>query len=184
MNIRRIFAPCLLFAAFALAAVPAHASRDAVQFGSNISVPHDASVHDAVCFFCSVRVEGTVEGDIVVFFGNVRIAGQAKHDVVNFFGGVRAEDNASIGHDLVSFFGVIRLGDNASVGRDMVALFGSVHAADSVIIGGDRVVQPAWLFWVPLMMIGLLIIIVVREIRSRRRRQFLSGYPFPPPPHP
>ncbi len=184
MNIRRIFAAFFLLAALEFAAVPARASRDAVQFGSNISVPRDTSVHDAVCFFCSVRVDGTVEGDVVVFFGNVHIAGQARHDVVNFFGSVRAEDSAPIGHDLVSFFGIIRMGESASVGRDMVVMFGTVNAADSAIVGGNRVVQPAWLFWVPLMMIGLLIIIVVREIRSRHRRQFLSGYPFPPPPHP
>ena len=184
MNIHRIFAASLLLVALAFVPASARASRDAVQFGSNISVPRDSSVRDAVCFFCSVLVDGTVEGDTVVFFGNVRIAGQARHDVVNFFGSVRAEENASIGHDLVSFFGNIRLGESASVGRDMVVMFGTVNSADSVIVGGDRVVQPAWIFWVPLLVVGLLIIIVVREIRSRRRRQFLSGYPFPPPPVP
>ena len=184
MNIHRIFAACTLLVALALAPIPASASRDAVQFGSNINVPQDTSVHDAVCFFCSVHVEGAVEGDIVVFFGNVRIAGHAEHDVVNFFGSVRAEDNATIGNDLVNFFGVIRLGEDASVGRDMVALFGTANVSDSATIRGDRVVQPWWIFWVPLMIIGLIIVILVREFRDRRRRFVLSGYPFPPPPHP
>jgi len=184
MNIHRIFAASLLLVALALAPASARASRDAVQFGSNISVPRDSSVHDAVCFFCSVRVDGTVEGDVVVFFGNVRIAGLARHDVVNFFGSVRAEDNATIGHDLVNFFGVIRLGDNASVGRDMVALFGVAHISDSATIRGDRVVQPWWIFWVPLMGIGLVVVLLVREIRARRRCFMFNGYPFPPPPVP
>jgi len=129
--IQRMLAVCLLAAAFAVTATPARADRDAVQFGTNINVAPDATVHDAVCFFCSVNVEGKVTGDIVVFFGNVHLAGDAQHDVVNFFGNVKAENGATIEKDLVSFFGTIRLGENVTIGKDMVAMFGSVHAADS-----------------------------------------------------
>ncbi|MGB7548149.1 MAG: hypothetical protein WBM14_10400 [Terracidiphilus sp.] len=180
--IRRILVSCLLSAALAFAATSAHASRDEVQFGSNIKVPQGASIHDAVCFFCSVDAQGTVDHDIVVFFGNVRIAGHADHDVVNFFGSVRAEDNASVGHDLVSFFGFIRLGDNVSVGNDMVAMFGGVSAPDSVSVGGNRVVQPGWILWIPLMIAGVIIIVVVREVRAWRRRQYYGNFPHPPHP--
>ena len=107
----RLLPALLLAAIFALTTTPARASHDAVQFGSNITVPAGQTVHDAVCFFCSVQDEGTVDGDIVVFFGNVHISGEAHHDVVNFFGSVRADDNSSIRHDMVSFFGVVRLGE-------------------------------------------------------------------------
>jgi hypothetical protein len=161
-------------------ALPAYASKDVVQFGSNIDVAPDATVHDTVCFFCSVRVRGSVEGDIVVFFGNVHIEGHANHDVVNFFGSVTAADNASIGNDLVNFFGGVRLGENVSVGKDMVAMFGAVRTASSATVNGDRVVQPAWLFWGPLLLIVLVVSVIVREIRNQRRRQFARGYPFPP----
>jgi len=184
MTSHRIFASCLLSAALAFAATPAHAIRDVVQFGSDIVVPQGSSVHDAVCFFCSVRAEGAVDHDIVVFFGGVHIAGHANHDVVNFFGKVRADDNASISHDLVSFFGFIRLGENVSVGNDMVAMFGGVRSPDSVSIGGNRVVQPGWILWVPLMIFGSIIVLIVSAIRNHRRRQMFIGYPFPPPPHP
>ena len=54
----RILACSLLSAALVFAATPAHADRDAVQFGSNINVPQGESVHDAVCFFCSVNAAG------------------------------------------------------------------------------------------------------------------------------
>lgn len=184
MKLRTFLVSTLLFAAFAVAAVPARADRDAVQFGSDIVVPQGQSVHDAVCFFCSVRAEGTIDHDVVVFFGNVRIAGHSNHDVVNFFGNVRADDNAAIGHDLVSFFGVIRLGENVSVGGDMVAMFGGVHAADSVNVAGSRVYQPAWLLWIPLMILGGIIALIVSAVRNYRRRQWLAatGYPYPPPP--
>ncbi len=182
MMSHRFLTNLLLSAALVFAAVPAHANRDEVQFGSNIVVPAGSSVHDAVCFFCSVHAEGTIDHDVVVFFGNIHIAGHANHDVVNFFGNVRADDNATISHDLVSMFGSIYLGNNASVGNDMVAMFGSVHAADSVTVVGNRVVQPAWLLLIPLVILGSIIVGIVSLFRSYRRRQMFSGYPYPPPP--
>jgi len=111
--IRRLLAVCLLGALFAAAATPARADRDAVQFFSDIHVAPDTTVHDAVCFFCNVRIDGEVRGDLVVFFGNVHLAGKADHDVVNFFGETTAADNAQIGNNLVNFFGIIRLGEDA-----------------------------------------------------------------------
>src|SRR5215469_12045463 len=144
-------------------ALPAHASKDMVQFGSRIVVEPDQSIHDAVCFFCSVDDRGTVEGDIVVFFGNVNIDGKANQDVVNFFGNVNAADDASIGKDLVKFFGHVHLGDNVSVGKDIVVMFGALRVGNGVRNGGDRVVQPGFIFWAPLLIIFTVVILVVRE---------------------
>jgi hypothetical protein len=177
---RMVFA-ILLAAALAAAGTPARADNDAVHFGSNINVPADMTVHDAVCFFCSVNVEGKVNGDVVVFFGHVHIAGAADHDVVNFFGGVRADDGATIGQDLVSFFGGVHLGENASVGHDMVVMVGSAQVANSAIVGHDTVVQPGWVIDFPLILLIALFIFAVYELRAYRRRQYLRQYPFPPP---
>lgn len=183
MSRKQIFAYCLLTAALFSFALPAFADRDAVQFGSNIRVSKGSSVHDAVCFFCSVDAEGEIQGNVVVFFGDVRLSGKADHDVVNFFGKVRADDNASIGGDLVSMFGVLRLGENVSVGKDMVAMFGGVHAASTVTVAGNRVAQPFWLFLGPLLLVGAVIFLIVREVRARRPARF-AAYPYPPPPPP
>jgi hypothetical protein len=170
----------ILSAALAGFALPAHASKDVVQFGSSIEIAPGSTVHDTVCFFCSVNDHGSVDGDIVVFFGNVHIDGHANHDVVNFFGSVTASDNANIGNDLVNFFGRVRLGENVSIGKDMVVMFGGVRSASSITVGGDRVIQPGWIFWGPLLVIFLIVSVVVREVRHQRRRQFARGYPFPP----
>ena len=180
--IQRMLAVSLLGAAFVAASTPARAEGDVVHFFSNIHVAPKATVHDAVCFFCSVDVEGEAKGDIVAFFGDIHIASAADHDVVDFFGGVSADDNAQIGNDLVNFFGMIRLGENVSVGRDMVAMFGIVRAPESVSVGHDRVGMPAWIFFGPLIIFGLVVILIVHEFRAYRRRQFLRGYPFPPQP--
>ena len=178
----RVLAICLAAAALAL---PACAQRDLVQFGSSIRVAPGETVHDTVCFFCSVDNSGTVKGDIVVFFGNVHLAGDANHDVVDFFGSVRADDNSSIGEDLVNFFGSVRLGDNVTVGKDMVSMFGSYQSASTARNGGDRVIQPAWLFWGPLLVLFLVFYVVVHEVRGRRQRElYMRGYPMPPPPPP
>ena len=84
MTLRQISACLLLLGA--IAATPALAENDEVQFGSDIRVGPDSTIHDAVCFFCSVDVQGKATGDIVVFFGSVHVSGDAQHDLVNFFG--------------------------------------------------------------------------------------------------
>ena len=178
-------APAILAALAAFPAV-ARANADSVQFGEKIHATASNPVHDAVCFFCSVDIDqdAHVTGDIVVFFGDVHIAGAAQHDVVNFFGDVKADDNASIGHDLVSMFGGVRLGDDVTVGGDMVAMFGAVHQADSVTIRKDRVVQPAWLFFLPFAFLVFLIVALVSQVRASRRRRWMMIHGFPPPPIP
>lgn len=168
-------AAAVFVALTSVAAMPARAAQDIVEFGSDIDVPAASSIHDAVCFFCSVNVKGTVDGDIVVFFGNVRIEGHANHDIVNFFGNVTAGNDTSIGHDLVNFFGGVRLGENVTVGEDMVVMFGNLRAAPSVSFGHTRVVEPGWIFWAPFVTISLVIYFVVHELRSYRRRR-IFGY--------
>ncbi len=184
---QRLLSGLLLASALLFAATPARADKDAVQFGSNIIVPEGHTIHDAVCFFCSVNAKGDIDHDVVVFFGNVHIAHQSKHDVVVFFGTIRAEDDASIGHDMVNFFGSTRLGENVSVGGDAVVMFGSLHTADTVSIAGNRVAQPIWIFWTPLIVLGLIITLIVHEVRAYRRRQYIAAYgyaPMPPQPIP
>jgi len=61
-------------------------------------------------------------------------------------------------------------------------MFGAVHAPDSVTVGNDRVIQPGWVLWVPLLIIGLIVFVIVREVRDYRRRLVLRGYQFPPKP--
>lgn len=184
---QRLFSALLLFCALLLTATPAHANKDAVQFGSNIVVPEGQSVHDAVCFFCSVNAKGDIDHDVVVFFGNVHIAHQSRHDVVVFFGSVHADDDAAIGHDVVNFFGTVRLGENVTVGNDAVVMFGGLNAAETASVAGNRFSQPIWVFWTPLLILGLIISLIVREIRARQHRQFMTAYgypPMPPPPMP
>jgi len=92
---RALFVP-LLAAVFVLTPVSALADRDEVQFGTDIYITAGNPAHDAVCFFCSVYVDGEAKHDIVVFFGNTHLNGIAHHDVVNFFGDITAADNSTV----------------------------------------------------------------------------------------
>jgi hypothetical protein len=179
MNLRALVF-CLLLAAVALRPMHAYAANDAVQFGSDINVSADHPVHDAVCFFCSVHIEGEVTGDVVVFFGGVHIDGKAQHDVVNFFGQTRLEDNSIVGRDLVNFFGSVRAGENAQIGGSLVIMLGSLRAPASLSIGKDRFIQPGWVLWIPLLILLMIIIVIVHEIRAWQRRRMHAGYPIPP----
>jgi hypothetical protein len=174
--LHRIAGMVFLSALIAFSATQARANQDVVHFGSSIDVPVDGSVHDAVCFFCSVRTHGTVRGEIVVFFGSVEIEGHADHDVVDFFGDVTASDDSSIGHSLVNFFGRVRLGENVKVGQDTVVMFGNMRSASTTSFGGDQVYEPGWIFWIPFLLIAGGISFVVHEVRMARRRRYLRGY--------
>ena len=182
MNLRPLFFS-LLLTVIALVPARALADDDAVQFGSDITASADHRVHDAVCFFCSVHADGEITGDIVVFFGGVEINGIVHRDVVNFFGRTRLGDNAVIERDLVNFFGSVRAGENTQVGRSLVIIFGNVRAPASFSIGKDRFVLPAFVLWIPFIIFGCIIVVIVRAFRAWQwRRHMYAGYPVPPHP--
>jgi hypothetical protein len=177
---RRLLVFTLFVAALAAAPLSARADDDSVQFFHNIDITPDMPAGDAVCFFCSVHLEGKANGDIVVFFGNVRIAGEAHQDVVTFFGNVSATSGSSIGGDLVTFFGPVHLGDDVKIGGDMVTIFSPVHAP-SVAVHGDRVGLSPWIIFAPFLVIFFIVWLIVHEIRGRRMRMAAAGYPMYPP---
>jgi len=62
----------------------AHASSDRVSFMHDIEVNDTDEVDDAVCFLCSIRVHGKVNGDAVAFLGSILVNGEISGDVVSF----------------------------------------------------------------------------------------------------
>jgi hypothetical protein len=69
-----------------------------------------------------------------------------------------------------------------TVGKDIVSMFGDLRAAPTASNGGERVECPGWIFWTPLLVIFVVLIVIVHEVRARRRRRlYLAGYPFQPP---
>ena len=179
MKLRALVFP-LFVAAVAFAPLRASANNDMVQFGSDISVSAERSVHDAVCILCSVDVDGEVTGDVVAILGGVHINGKAQHDVVNILGRTRLSDGAFVGRDLVNILGSVRAGENVQVGHDLVVILGDLRAPASLGVGRDRVVQPFWLLWIPFLILGSIVTVIVRAFRSWHMRRMYMAYPYPP----
>jgi hypothetical protein len=182
MKLRALVLP-LLVLGFTLISVRAHASNgDMVQFGSDIEVSGDHSVHDAVCILCSVHIDGEASGDVVSILGGVHINGKADRDVVNILGRTRLSDGAIVGRDLVNILGSVRAGENVQVGHDLVVVLGSLRAPGSLSVGHDRVVQPGWLLWIPFAILALIVWAIVSAVRAAQHRRMYMAYPPPPPP--
>ena len=167
----RLLCLTLCTAAFLGLAVPARADNNSVQFFTDLRVAPDKPVENAVCFFCSVHADGDVNGNLVILFGNAHIGSTVHQNVVSIFSSVTALPNASIDQNLVNIFGKVRLGDSTHVGQNVVAMFGSTEFAPSATIDGNRVIFPFWIFGIPAVLLGLLIYVLVRELRERRMRR-------------
>ena len=159
-----LFPRLAMLAAFSCLFAPLAAQaqgRDVVQFGNDIVVRGGEDVHDAVCFLCSIEIDGTVNGDTVAFLGNIRVRGHAQHDAVAFLGNVSLGEGASIERDVVVFAGNLRIGPGATVGN-------------------NRVVFPFVLFLMPFLMVAAFVGLIVWGIRALVYRN-RPVYPMPPP---
>ncbi|WP_058185386.1 hypothetical protein [Terracidiphilus gabretensis] len=173
----RLLCLTLCAAALLFVATPARADNgNSVQFFTDLRIDPNKSVENAVCFFCSVHAEGEINGNLVVLFGSAHISNAVHQNVVSIFSSVTAQPNASIEQNVVNIFGNVRLGDGAHVGQNIVALFGATEFAPTTIIDGNRVIMPFWIFGIPTLLIGLVIYVIVREVRERRyRRQWMAS---------
>jgi hypothetical protein len=175
----RWFAAALLGAALMAGGTPAHADGgDVIHVGRTIHINHGEEVDNAVCFFCSVEVDGTVTGDVVSFLGNVRIAGDVQHDAVVVLGGLTAEKGSSIEQDVIAVLGEARLGENVIVGRDVVTFSGEVEMAPTATVGNQRIDNPGWYIWIPLACVLLILLWVMRSYGAYRKRLVARGYKF------
>jgi uncharacterized integral membrane protein len=137
----------------------AHASTDRVSFMHDIVISDNEEVDDAVCFLCSIRSNGKINGDAVAFLGGIHLNGEINGDAVSFLGDVSMADQSHIGGDCVVFGGPLRMNGNASV-------------------SGDTVNFPFILIMLPFIVLALLIYGIVTLFRRRR----YAAYPMPPPP--
>ncbi|HXZ80953.1 MAG TPA: hypothetical protein VEG30_13570 [Terriglobales bacterium] len=90
--------------------------EDKVRFGQSITVASGEKIGDAVCFGCSVRIEGET-GDVVVFGGSVSVNGRTA--------------------DVAVFGGSIELGPQADVRGDVAVAGGEVHRDPAARVKGD-----------------------------------------------
>ena len=67
-----------------------------VYFGQDIYVAANQRIHNAVCVFCSVQVEGDLTGSALVLFGNATVAGRVDRSVTVVGGNAVVDAEARI----------------------------------------------------------------------------------------
>lgn len=116
--LRPVSAVCALFV---FAGSPA-LGANAVHIGRDITVAAQQQVSSAVCFLCSVRVDGAAHGNLIVFAGNVYLNGPVHKDIVALGGNVTLTGKAAVGGSLVVFGGHLYRDPAATIGRGRVVV--------------------------------------------------------------
>lgn len=109
-------------------AAGAQEAAERQQYVRDIVIQSGETTGDLTCYFCSIRVHGTVKGDAITIGGGIEIDGQVIGDAVAAGGG-------------------IRLGPGAKVGGEAVAAGGRLERGAQASVGGEA--ESAWWFYVP-----------------------------------
>jgi hypothetical protein len=135
------------------------------QYVRDIVIQSGETTGDLICYFCSIRVRGTVKGDAIVIGGGIEIDGQVSGDAVAAGGG-------------------IRLGPGAKVGGDAVAAGGRLERGPQASVGGEA--ESEWWFYVPgqrqlfltssllFVLVNLGLVLIVALVLRRRRVAVLA----------
>jgi hypothetical protein len=152
---RRLYLAVALLLIAAIAPAFARADQDRVSFGNDITIGEGQTASDIACAFCSVRIHGSVKGDVAVLFGTVSVDGDQR-----------------VSGDVAILGGDLNLREQAVVGGDVAIAAGNANLAPGAMIHGDRMVLPGrlWLllpFAPILIVIGIIWLIVYLVQRNR-----------------
>jgi hypothetical protein len=140
--------------------------------GEDVFVAAGQQVHNAMCLFCSVQVEGDLTGRVVVLFGSLNVSGQVAQGATVLGGNAVVDSQARVGGDTVV------LGGNAVYETDE-AFSGSVyvlggHMSHLSRVKGERAPRRISLspivFWILGAMVFLALVGVGFGSRVRRQR--------------
>ncbi len=84
-----------------VSAAHAQARGNRVYFGQDIFVASGQQVHNAVCVFCSVQVEGDLTGRALVFFGSLNVTGRIDRSATVIGGNAVIDSQARIGGNTI-----------------------------------------------------------------------------------
>jgi hypothetical protein len=88
-----------------VSAAHAQARGNRVYFGQDIFVASGQQVHNAVCLFCSVQVEGDLTGRALVLFGSLNVTGRVDRNATVIGGNAVIDSQARIGGNAVVLLG-------------------------------------------------------------------------------
>jgi hypothetical protein len=121
--LNQAFRSLVVMVAFASTAM-GQTPGDRTYVGQDVYVAAGQQVHNAVCVFCSVQVEGDLTGRVVVLFGSLIVSGQVRGGATVVGGNAVVDSQARVGGN------ALVLGGNAVYETDE-SLSGSVY-----VLGG------------------------------------------------
>ena len=128
-----VIMPALLFAL----ALPQQAGAAEVRRGRSIQIPEGEVIHnDLVVTGPSVRIDGTVEGDVIAFTRSLTVTGHVTGDVIAFAGETMIDGTVD-GNVRVFTRSVILQG---AIGKNVTAFANSVDLVSKANVGGGMIV--------------------------------------------
>jgi hypothetical protein len=155
--IRRIAMICCLLVLAGGVLPKAWADGNRLGFLQNIEVQQGETAENAVCFLCTIHVDGELQGNAVAFLGNIKT-------------------DSHIDGNAVTFLGNVELGETGTVGGNCVTFAGNVRYHKAGQVNQNLVVFPTVLLLVPILVLFLFIYALSAFIRRRR-----YAYPMTPP---
>jgi hypothetical protein len=87
-----------------LLALPAMANAQAGNrtfFNEDIFVAQGQQIHNALCLFCSVQVEGDITGHVIVLFGSLNVTGRVEGNTAVVGGNTVIDSGARLGRNAI-----------------------------------------------------------------------------------
>jgi hypothetical protein len=136
--------------------------------GQDIFIAVGQQVHNAICVFCSVQVEGNVTGHAVVLFGNLTVSGLVRHSATIVGGNEVIDSQALIGGNTVVLGGNAVYETDDSISGNAYVLGGHLSRTGGRIGSHKRVsVTPIVFFLLALISFFLLLLLVAAPLFRR-----------------
>ena len=162
----RLLGLTILLAHVAIAQTPGNGNR--TYIAEDIYVADGQQVHNAVCIFCSVQVEGDLSGRVFVLFGNLNVSGRIHGGATVIGGNAIIDSQARIGGNAVVLGGNAVYETDESISGSSFVLGGHISKTGGHTSVHRRVsVGPAVFFLLAILAFLLLSIFVSPHVRRR-----------------
>ena len=156
------------FPGFASVATAQQQLGNRTYIGQDIYIAVGQQVHNAVCVFCSVQVEGNVTGHAVVLFGNLSVSGWVRHSASIVGGNAVIDSQALIGGNTVVLGGNAVYETADAIGGNAYVLGGHLSRTGGRVGSRKRVSMTPLLFSVLALLAFLFLLLLAIAPLFRR----------------
>jgi hypothetical protein len=153
---------------FASVATAQQSAGNRAYIGQDIFVASGQQVHNAICLFCSVQVEGNLTGHAIVLFGNLSVSGLVKNNALIVGGNAVIDAQARIGGNTVVLGGNAVYETDDSISGNAYVLGGHLSKTGDHVTSHRRVSLTPFVFSsVGVVIFFVLLLLVAAPFRRR-----------------